>query len=1113
MISGAKKGASKQHRPHIAKDSAASTNFFHGLYGLSEGEILGLVDGGKSIKLDGTPLINDNGQPNFPNIQWDFRSGTTHQEHIAGFGSVNNERSLNVEIRHDRAFTQHITNTKLDAAVIRLSWNALRETRDNGDVVGYRIDYAVDVQTNSGTWREVQTYTINDKTSSGYQRSHRIDLPKAKRGWTVRVRRITPNRDSDLISDTMSIVAITEVIDAKLRYPCTALLSLKYDAETFSNVAKIAVRVKGLIIRVPNNYDPERRTYTGIWDGTFKMAYTNNPAWIFYDLCTAKRYGLGHRLADKVDKWALYSLAQYCDELVDDGQGGKEPRFTCNVYLQKAEDAYKVLQNIASVFRAMSYWNGTQIIVDADVPKDPVYTFSTSNVVNGEFVYTGTRARDRHTIAKVAYDDPDNDFKTEYVMVRDDYAIAKYGISIVEINAFGCTSRGQAERAGVWALNSEQLETQTVSFKTGLQGFIPSVGQVINIADNVRAGRAITGKIQAINNRQITLDRTAGKVSDTFTDENGNTAKITNVKGNIITLDKTPTAKTGEIWAIKADDLHLAQFRIISISHNDDDTFGITALQYEPTKYRLTDTGVRLTPKPISVIKPTVLSAPQSVEINQSNRVLQGQSVTTMTVNWSQVVGAVAYIVEWRKDDNAWISQKVASQSLDIDGVYQGVYQARVRAIDAFDNESLATSSTQTRITGKQGRPPRLTGLSVKGVLFGMELGWLFGVKSEDTNYTEIQVSPDGRSNIATLGTFAYPTNKHEITGLQGNLTQYYRARIVDKLGNTSDWTNWVSGTTSADADKVLSLIGGHISQSHLDQALRTPIGKIGGLESGLNGIKGQIPTLQSAISNINGQLPTLNTEIANTKRNLQTAQSTLNTAVANITTERNRITSAIRDITALQSANTTKTQEIANLTQTVGSHTSSIRELGVTTGDLSQKYTQIKTVADKATSDITAIKQTQAGQAVEQSSLKARFDNLAMGGRNLLKSSSPNVSNANYMHRFELVASPRVGDEVVVTLWGDMGADRTGIGVYNTQGYTELFKLAKIADGVYQGKGLWKLPMNGNTPRTPNDTHLNVYFYPNSATSQNRIDKIKLEKGNVATDWTPAIQNRYGRA
>ncbi|MPX16081.1 TipJ family phage tail tip protein [Moraxella catarrhalis] len=1125
-IYGAKRQKQSSNKPYIQKDTASSTNSYQALYGLSEGEIYGLVDGGKSIRLDGTPIINDNGEPNFPDVSWDFRAGSIDQEHIKGFSSVENEQSVNVELRHDRPYTKAINNKQLSAVAIRLGFNSLREQKGNGDVVGYRIEYAIDVQTDGGAWEMVLNTAVDDKVSQGYQRSHRIDLPKAQQGWSVRVRRLTPNRDSEMVSDTMVVSAVTEIIDAKLRYPCTALLALKYDAQTFSNIAKVAVRVRGMLIQVPTNYDPTARTYDGLWDGTFKLAYTNNPAWVFYDICTAKRYGLGDRLAGKVDKWSLYRLAQYCDEMVDDGKGGKEPRFTVNVYLQKADDAYRVLQNLASVFRALSFWDGTSIVVDADTPKEPVYVFSNANVIGGEFSYTGTRARDRHTIVKCAYDDPDNNFETDYIYVQDEHAIAKYGINQLELNLFGCTSKGQAQRAGIWALKSEQLETETVSFSTGLDGFIPKVGEIIHVQDNSRAGRMQAGRIVATDGRQITLDRMAGKVGDTLM-VGDNSAQIVQIDDTVITTD-TAIGRAGQVFAISSSDVAPRAYRVMTISQNDDASFSFTALQYEIGKFTATNNIAAIPKKEVSVIKAHVLTPPNSVGITERTRTHQGQAITTLVIGWEQVVGAVAYIVEYKKDSNAWQTHKVSSHSLEIDGVYAGAYQAKVRAIDAFDNESLATSSQLTQITGKQGKPPRPINLSVQGVLFGMNLGWNFAKGSGDTNFTEIEVSPDGRTHITTLGTFAYPTNKHEITGLQGNLTQFYRARIVDKLGNTSDWTDWVSGTTSADADKVLDILSGQISQSHLDQSLRTPIGKIGTIESNISGINSKIPSIESnigvinskipsinkipsiesAVNSVNGNLSTLNSQLATAQNELSTAKSTLQIAVGNITTERNRITAAIFDINALQADKNAKTQEIANLTQTVGSHTSSIRELGVATGDLSQKYNQIKTQADNTNSEITAIKQTQSGQATSVERLGARFDNLSAGGRNLIINSGVVVQNDSYPIRsYPLAPNHGLadGDDVVITIWGQLADSKTAFYAYNSGGWVRLGRFSKISDGVYVLKTPWAVSLGVNTA---SNTALNIYPFPQSQTGESRIDKIKLERGNIATDWTAAPED-----
>lgn len=1117
-------------KPHVAADDLVSNSRFRGIYGLCEGEIYGLVDGAKSIRLDGTPIVNSSGQPNFAGVNYEFRTGTIQQEYIKGFASVENEINIGVELRHDRPFVRQINNAELSAVRVRLNFNSLRQQHDNGDITGYAIEYAIDLQVEGGAYQEVLKNTVRGKASSGFKKSHRIDLPKGKR-WTLRVRRITPNRNSELIADTTTIDAITEIIDAKLRYPCTALLGLSYDAKTFNNIAKVAVRLKGSIIRVPSNYNPETRTYNGLWDGAFKKAYSNNPAWVFYDVCTHERYGLGNQLASMVDKWRLYQIGQYCDELVDDGKGGKEPRFTVNVYLQKDEEAYRVLQSLASVFRGMNFWDGQNVIVDSDTPKDAVYTFTPANVVGGEFNYSGTRARDRHNIAKVAWDNPDNDFKTEYEFVKDEAGIAKYGIHQLELNAFGCTSQGQAQRAGLWALKSEQLETRSVTFKTGLQGFIPQVGQVINIADNVFAGRAISGRIVAIDGKQITLDRPAGKVGDTFTANHDGikTAKIVLVKNSTITLDKSLDLATSDVWAIISDDLKLMQFKVLAVKQNDDNIFEINALQHEPQKYQAIDSGANITQATLSVLQATLIEPPSSVTLTSQNRTHQGQNLTTLTIAWAQVVGAAAYLVQWRKDDGNWQTlPPVSGQSVDIDGVYQGRYLAQVIAIDAFDNQSLAAISPLTSINGKQGRPPKPTAISASGGLFSMVVSWTHAKGSEDANYTEIQVSPDGRSNIATLGQFAYPTNKHEITGLQGNLTQFYRARIVDKLGNQSEWTAWASGTTSANAGKLLDMLNGQIGQSQLAQSLSTQIAKIGTIETQSNTAKTAADQLRSALAN---------------------AQRTLDQASQNINIERTRISGAIRDINALQADKNAKTQELANLKNTVGGHTTSLQDLLVTTGDISQRYTQLKTQTDKSAGEITAVKQTQSGQATEINTLKAssnnantqiqalnqsianekearsiaisglnsRFDTLAIGGRNLILNSRITRDGYHAGSSPTMTVSGDVAGARILTLSVDIEikanpnttyavANRAGIStrIVYTDGTTEWFELWQFVAN-YKGR------MSETFVVPPNKTV--ARFDACDLQTRLRATKVvvknpKLERGSVATDWTPAPED-----
>ncbi|HGW4397447.1 MULTISPECIES: host specificity protein J [Acinetobacter] len=862
-VVGAKKGSKKQRQPVISPDSAQSKTFIKVLYGLAEGEIEGLANGLQSIYLEETPLQNADGSLNFENVKVDFRNGTNDQEYIEGFPAVENETAIDVELKSETPWVRAFSNLDLDAVRLRLKWGPLRtQNATNGDVSGVTIEYAIDLQIDGGVWTEVLKTKISDKTSANYERAHRIDLPRADSGWLVRVRRLTPNTTSEYISDKMYIAAVTEVIDAKLRYPNTALLGLQYDAETFGNVAKVAMDAKGEILKVPTNYNPVTRQYVGMWDGTFKEAYSNNPAWIYYDICTVDRYALGDRLTPlMVDKWSLYRLAQYCDELVPDGLGGEEPRFTCNVYLQSAEGAFEILTKLAGVFRAITFWDGNSIICDADIPQDTYFTYTRANVIDGNFEYAGTRARDRHNVVKVAWDNPANHYKTEYEFVRDEKAIAEAGqVRILEIDAWGCTSRGQAQRAGWWALKSEQLETRTVSFKVGLDGHIPQPGRVIDIADPLFAGRANGGRVSKISadRKSITLDRddvvaVAGdRLIINGEDGKAQTRIVQSISGRVVTVTHEFDAiATQNVWVIDAQDLATMKFRVISITQDEHHQFSVTALQYNPAKFDAIDKGAYFDEVPISIVNPTIQDPVTDVVITSESRIDQGINVATMIVSWAQAKGAVKYLVEWRKDDGSWIKLPITgNNSVEVPGIYAGQYQARVTAISAFEIASLPVYSTLTELSGKQGLPPKLAFIQATGILFGIKLDWGFpSTGALDTAYTEIQVSPDGTSNIAQLGLFAYPTTTHTIQGLQPNLTQFYRGRLIDRIGNIGPWSNWTHATTSADATDVLELLNDQISESQLNQDLKTKIDHIETIDAEIGPIKQDIQNTKDRIA------------------------------------------------------------------------------------------------------------------------------------------------------------------------------------------------------------------------------------------------------------------------
>lgn len=862
-VVGAKKGSKKQRQPVISPDSAQSKTFIKVLYGLAEGEIEGLANGLQSIYLEETPLQNADGSLNFENVTVNFRSGTNDQEYIEGFPAVENEIPIDVELKSSTPWVRSFNNLDLDAVRLRLRWGPLRnQDPTTGDVTGYTIEYAVDLQTDGGAWSEVLRAKISDKTSDNYERPHRIDLPKADSGWLVRVRRLTPNSTSEYVSDKMYIAAVTEVIDAKLRYPNTALLGLQYDAETFGNVAKVAMDTKGRLLKVPTNYNPATRQYVGMWDGTFKEAYSNNPAWIYYDICTVDRYALGDRLTPlMVDKWSLYRLAQYCDEMVPDGLGGQEPRFTCNVYLQSAEGAFEILTKLAGVFRAITFWDGNSIICDADIPQDTYFTYTRANVIDGNFEYSGTRARDRHNVVKIAWDNPANHYKTEYEFVRDEKAIAEAGqVRILELDAWGCTSRGQAQRAGHWALKSEQLETRTVSFKVGLDGYIPLPGKVIEVADPLFAGRANGGRVSAISadRKSITLDRddvvaVAGdRLIINGEDGKAQTRIVQSISGRVVTVTHEFDAIAAQnVWVIDAQDLATMKFRVISITQDESHQFSVTALQYNPAKFDAIDKGAYFDEVPISIVNPTIQDPVTDVVITSESRIDQGINVATMIVSWAQAKGAVKYQVEWRKDDGSWIKLPITgNNSVEVPGIYAGQYQARVTAISAFEIASLPVYSTLTELSGKQGLPPKLAFIQATGILFGMRLNWGFPATGAlDTAYTEIQVSPDGKSNIAQLGLFAYPTTTHTLQGLQPNLTQFYRGRLIDRIGNIGPWSDWTHATTSADATDVLELLNDQISESQLNQDLKTKIDHIETIDAEIGPLKQDIQNTKDRIT------------------------------------------------------------------------------------------------------------------------------------------------------------------------------------------------------------------------------------------------------------------------
>ncbi|WP_440570556.1 host specificity protein J [Stenotrophomonas maltophilia] len=810
---------------------------------VSEGEIRGLVAGNQSIYLNQVPIQNPDGGWNFAGVTVDTRSGTQDQEYIPGFPSVENEISVNVELRSDQPVVRTVSGSDLSAVRIRLAVPALQKVdEENGDRNGYSISYAVDVSVDGGAYTTVLNDAITGKTTTQYERSRRIDLPAGSQ-WQVRIRRLTPNQNNSLISDTVNVLSMTEIIDVKLRYPNSALCAVQVDASQFQNIPSRSYRVWGRIIRVPSNYDPIGRTYSGVWDGTFKSAWTNNPAWVFFDIVTNDRFGLGNRIPlDWVDKWRLYQIAQYCDQLVSDGMGGQEPRFTCSLYLQSRADAYKVLQDMAGMFRGISFYAAGQIMASADMPKDPGPTYSQANVIEGRFHYEGSGRRTRHTVALVSWTDPDDFGRQKVEVVQHLDAIARYGVNQTEVTAIGCHSRAQAQRVGNHILYTESLETETVSFAVGLDALNCMPGDVIQVADPNRAGRRNAGRIRAAGASSLTLDLVPETmaVGDTLraTLPNGRTEGRT-INGidagtGVVTVSAPWSAVPvpQSVWATESSDLVLQLFRVIAVTEGEELTYNITALKHVPGKYAAIDDGTRLELPPISIIPPSVQLPPTNVTLSSHVVIEQGIATPTLTIQWDPADKAIAYDVEWRRDDLNWVRQgRVATTSIEVPGIYAGQYLARVRAVNALNAVSLPAMSPLTTIAGKTEPPPAVTSLTATSVVYGIRLDWAFPPGATDTQRTEIwRSSGPNRETATKLGDYAYPQNRLQLDGLAAGARFFFWARLVDRSGNIGPWYpagTGVMGESSTDAAAYEEYFRNQITESALGQALRGKIDSI----------------------------------------------------------------------------------------------------------------------------------------------------------------------------------------------------------------------------------------------------------------------------------------------
>lgn len=842
-VIGAKAGA-KPKKPYIQKDTIGSTQNAEIVYGIGDGENGGLINGLSSIILDGTRVIGSSGEVNFNEVKYEERFGLIDQPPLKLIEDTITERGLNLEVRSAAPVVSSFNNKDVDKFVVRISVPSLMQNKDNGDSVAATISYAIDISVDGGAYQTVVEASATEKITDGYEFDHEIEAPEGTQR-AIRVRRTTPDSTSQLLIDKFYVAAISEVINAKFSHPTLHHIGLVFNAEQFNNIPKVVFHYYGRKIKVPVNYNPTTRQYDGIWNGTFKVVYSNNPAWVLFDILTDRRSGLGRRIpVELVDKWELYRIAQYCDELVPDGDGGMEPRFVCNnLVLNSKQDAYQVLKDIASIFRGQSFWNGSQVVTVADAPRDIDYAISMASVIS--YSYSGTARNARHNVVKVQYYDKNNDNSAAYEYATDYDSIRETEqINEVEIRAFGCTSAGQAQRLARYTLLSEQTETRILTAKLSMDAFVNmQIGDVFAWSDKFLAGANNGGRVVAVNGAVLTLDRDvtdSALVGDTLfvntTSGKASTRTITAINGNKVTLDAVMSTTEPEfVWVIDSAELSLLYFKLDDYKVNPaEGTVDIVGIQHVNSKFGTIDSETALEAPPFSKVEIETLRAPGNVITSFNVRVDQGINIADLYVSWGQVRGATRYTVEFRRDSQAWrVLGNVTGLTHTIENVSAGIYEVRVRAADSIGNLSPYGFSAPINVAGIVLPPPKLASFTAVGKLLAIETKWTFPAGTEASLAVVIEHANQDPANVGVPTqkvNIPYPQSSYTFTSLGAHAQMWFRAAIVDKYGQEGEFTAWTTATADADPEELIDLISGHISEGTLDQTLKGKIDGAGAL-------------------------------------------------------------------------------------------------------------------------------------------------------------------------------------------------------------------------------------------------------------------------------------------
>lgn len=702
------KGGGGGSTPRLLDDNLKNKQFLNVIDLVSEGPIEGPVGGMSGFLLNGTPVVDADGNPNIHGVEVQWRAGTQTQEPLEDFPFVEKEIPVNVEVKKSTPILRTISDQETDRVRFTLGVSALVSQDDKGNQYDATVEMLIEVNDGSG-WTHAETAKITGKISGQYLESYIIDAPK-KKPFQIRVSRLTDDSKSDLLKNGTVWASYTEITDAKFSYPNSAVVGMKIDKSQYGDTPNRTYHIKGMIIQVPDNYDPESRTYTGIWTGRFKPAWSNNPAWVFYDLVTNERYGIGEMIGSfGVDKFALYAIARYCDELVDDGFGNKEPRFTFNAYITSQRKAKEVIDDLASVFRGMPLWDGQQLTCFQDRPSDPVWTYTNSNVIDGKFKYTSTAKSARHNAIEVSWINPSNGWSEEREFIQDDDLIQRFGgVNVKKVTAFGCTSRGQAHRVGKWILQTEKLEKDSVTFSTGREGINCISGDIIEVADDSFAGVKVGGRVLSVNGSTITIDAPIDweyddKGTFSFLGSSGGFEKvdIQSIDGDIVTLREIPNGlKQYGVFSISKSTLTTRLFRVITISEDKDGIYLYNCIQHEPQKERIVDNGVDFTGNPPTqnVIRIPNIERLSIAYVNDSSQVQARAMWMTTTINRN-----ISFNVTLYKDSKVVSTGNTTDLDYYFNGLEAGDYLVGVRGRDT--NGMLGNESKVQMVIGTPSAP------------------------------------------------------------------------------------------------------------------------------------------------------------------------------------------------------------------------------------------------------------------------------------------------------------------------------------------------------------------------------------------------------------------------